>query len=203
MMIKKICLCVSVLVMLFIVSGCSSSSNPDASLHMTVASAYVPDTMNQELDELLRAALPELYTESQQIVVNCISTGNSETDPTTTMAGMTQIMGMMASGEVELLICTGENARRYGDNGNAFMPVSELFTESELTASGLQPVSVPVLDEEGNPTGENSVPCGIDLSGSSQLTSALYHDDIAAYVLVNTSHIENAKDVITLLASNP
>lgn len=199
---RRISLVALLLAVLVAATGCSAGSDTSsASLQVAVAATYVSEEATTALEADLKAAFPALNTEEASMVISGISTGDSEKDPETTMAGMARMMGMMASGEIELLICDSDNARRYGDGGEAYVPISDLFTDDELAALGLTAVSVPLLDEEGNPTGEMSGACGIDLSSCTALTQSIYKTDIAAYVLVNTTNVENAKAVIKHLAA--
>ncbi len=199
---KKLLLCVFLTAAVFALTGCTSGNDASsASLHVTLAATYVPEDAVTALETELVTAFPALNTEESKMVISGISMGDSEKDPEGTMAGMAKLMGMMASGEIQLLICDPDNARRYAENGESYIPISELFSEEELAASDLKTVSVPLLDEENNYTGEYSQPCGIDLSGSSLLYSNLYSKDMAAYVMINTTNVDNAKDVILHLAS--
>ena len=47
----------------------------------------------------------------------------------------------MMSGEIELMICDSDNARRLGDNGETYVPLNELFTEEEIVELGIVPAS--------------------------------------------------------------
>ena len=202
MSVRRISLALVLVLLAVTLCGCSAGKDQEnASVQIAIASTYVPYELPETIAAKLREELPALYSEGKSAVINGISTGDSESDPQTTMAGMTRMMGMMASREIEVLICDSGNAKRYADNGNSFIPISELFTEEEITALNLNTVTVPVLDDEGNETGEVSVPCGIDLSACKILTQALTKTDVAAYVLVDSPNLDNAKAVIEYLAA--
>lgn len=202
MSVRRVSLALILVLLAVTLCGCSSGKDQEnASVQIAIASIYVPYELPETVDAKLREELPALYSEGKIAVINGISTGDSESDPATTMAGMTRMMGMLASGEIELLICDSGNAKRYGESGRSFVPVSELFTEEEITALNLETVMVPVLDDEGNETGEMSAPCGIDLSACTLLTQALYKTDVAAYVIVDSPNLDNAKAVIEYLAT--
>lgn len=202
MSVRRISLAMLLVLLAVTLCGCSSSKDQEnASVQIAIASMYVPYELPETVDAKLREELPELYAEGKISVINGISMGDSESDPETTMAGMTRMMGMLASGEIDLMICDSVTAKRYADSGRGFIPVSELFAEEEITALNLKTVMVPVLDDEGNETGEMSAPCGIDLSACTLLTQTLYKTDVAAYVIVDSSNLDNAKAVITYLAT--
>ncbi len=199
---RRISLLLVLCVLLVTLCGCSAGnqSQDSATLQMAIATTYVPENVVTAIETELKAQLPELYSDEKSVIINGISTGDSEKDPETTMAGMARIMGMMASGEIELLICDPENAKRYGESGENYVPVSDLFSSEELASLGIGVVSVPVMDDEGNITGELSAPCGFDLSECSIMTDTLYQSNMAAYVFIDSPNIENAKSVIKMLA---
>ena len=202
MSLRRISLFAVLIVLMFTLCGCSSGTNQESgSLQLAIASMYVPDGLADSLETGLKAEKPELYFEERGVVINAISTGDSEKDPEMAMAGMTKIMAMMTSGEIELFICDSENARRFAESGENYIPISDLYSEEEITALNLQTVSVPVFDEDGNETGEMSTPCGIDLSTCTLLTENMYRSDMAAYVFVNSTNVDQAKAVIEYLAA--
>ena len=106
---------------------------------------------------------------------------------------------MMAAGEVDVLITDADNARRYGDNGESYIALSELFTEEELAALSAEATGVPVLDDEGQETGETSAACGFILSESASALTGLV--DMRIFVFANCEKTDAAKAVVNLLAS--
>lgn len=192
---KKRLITVLLAAMLILLAGCSGGENESesASLNVVVASVYVDDDMVEGLKTEL-----ETLTDYPDIAVATVAMGDSEADPMGTVAGMAKLSGMMASGEVDVLITDEENARRYGDNGESFVAISELFTEEELAAFAGEAVGVPVLDEESQPTGETSDACGFALSANASALVGL--TDMQAYVMVNCEKMDAAKAVMALLA---
>lgn len=184
-------------------TGCSSSgdekTSASSSLYVTMINTYVPLEATQTLQNELNAALPQLFEGENGVVVNSVSSGDTEKDPMGVMAGMTQIAAMMSSGEMELVLMDSENARRHGDNGSLYIPLNELFTAEEQTQLGIVPVTVPLLNDAGELTGENSAPCGVDLSGCTKITQLMYTEDVAAYILIDSPHTEQAKEVLRWL----
>lgn len=194
---KNLTMIALLLMVLLLLTGCSAKEEKAApSLYVNVIDNYVFDEAREELEKELIAALPALNTADAPLSVVAISSGDTEQDPMGAMAGITQIAGLMASGEMELILADGENARRHGDNGSTYMPLDELFTQEEQAALGIRPLSIPLSDEDGNLTGEMSASCGIDLSGCTRLTEMLHTNDVGAYVVVNSEHVDNAKQVI-------
>jgi len=184
-------------------TGCSSSDEkaPAASLHVVFAAPFATEDAANALRDTLIASAPELDSEAAPLSVTFVSTGDTEKDPIGSMAGMTQLSAKSMSDELELLICDADNARRHGDNGETFVPLSELFTEAELTELEIAPATLPIIDESGNLTDERTEACGVDLSGCTEIVRILGIPDPGAYVIVDTPNIENAKTAIrTLLA---
>jgi len=190
---------------LTILTGCSSnkeeSTSQSASLHVVLAMPLATEQDAAALKDALLSAAPELSSESLPLSVTHIATGDTEKDPQGAMAGMAQITTQMMSGEIELMICDSDNARRHGDNGETYIPLSELFTEEEIAELGIVPASVAVIDDAGNLTDDLSAPCGVDLSGSDALVHMLGISNPGAYVIIDSANTENAKTAIKALLS--
>jgi len=193
---KRLNLFALLLAAVLLLTGCAKEEKPAASLYVNVIDTYVFDESREGLEKELTSALPGLNTQEATLSVTAISSGDTEKDPMGAMAGMAQIASLMATGEMELILADGENARRHGDNGGSYIPLDELFTQEEQLALDMVPLSIPLSDDDGNLTGELSAPCGIDLSGCTRLTDMLNSADVGAYVLVNSKHVDNAKQVI-------
>ena len=120
--------------MLLLLAGCSGGGEESSStaLNVVVAATYVDDSMVEGLKTELAT-----LTDYPDITISTVAMGDSEADPMGTMAGMAKLSGMMAAGEVDVLITDADNARRYGDNGESYIALSELFTEEELAAHGV------------------------------------------------------------------
>lgn len=184
-------------------TGCSSKNEsvPSHSLQIVIAAPFAYDEHSNALLDALSAAAPELNTDTAPLSVTAVATGDTDNDPMGAMAGLTKITAMMASNEIELLLCDADNARRHGDNGETYVPLNELFTEAEIAELGIVPATIPILDDAGNYTGEQSSPCGVDLSGNTALVNMLGISDLGAYVIVDSSNLENARVSIKALLS--
>lgn len=150
--------------------ACSGGGEESSStaLNVVVAATYVDDSMVEGLKTELAT-----LTDYPDITISTVAMGDSEADPMGTMAGMAKLSGMMAAGEVDVLITDADNARRYGDNGESYIALSELFTEEELAALSAEATGVPVLDDEGQETGETSAACGFILSENASALTGL------------------------------
>lgn len=182
--------------MLLLLAGCSGGGEESSStaLNVVVAATYVDDSMVEGLKTELAT-----LTDYPDITISTVAMGDSEADPMGTVAGMAKLSGMMAAGEVDVLITDADNARRYGDNGEAYIALSELFTEEELAALSAEATGVPVLDDEGQETGETSAACGFILSENASALTGLV--DMRIFVFANCEKTDAAKAVVNLLAS--
>lgn len=182
--------------LLLLLAGCSGGGEESSStaLNVVVAATYVDDSMLEGLKTELST-----LTDYPDITVSAVATGDSQADPMGTMAGMAKLSGMMAAGEVDVFITDADNARRYGDNGEAYIALADLFTGEELAAIPAEATGVPVLDDESQETGETSAPCGFVLSESASALAGLA--DLQIFVFANCEKTDAAKAVVTLLAN--
>ncbi len=189
--------------LLAVLTGCSNASNEktaqSTSLHIVLAMPLATEQDAAVLKESLIAAAPELDSEALPLDVAFIATGDTEKDPAGAMAGMTQVTTRMMTGEIELMICDSDNARRHGDNGETYVPLNELFTEEEIVELGIVPATVAIVGDAGTITDDRSAPCGVDLSGNANLVKMLGISDPGAYVIVDSPNLENAKIAIKAL----
>lgn len=107
--------------LLLLLAGCSGGGEESSStaLNVVVAATYVDDSMLEGLKTELST-----LTDYPDITVSAVATGDSQADPMGTMAGMAKLSGMMAAGEVDVFITDADNARRYGDNGEAYIALA-------------------------------------------------------------------------------
>lgn len=204
---KKRMLALILALTMLMLTGCSDSEknetneeNMASTLCIVAMPGYYFDEDDESLEKVLNAALPELSTDTEKITVEYIVASDSESDPYGTMAAMTQISVRMASHEIDLLLCDEDWARRFGDGGETYVPLAELFTEEEQAELGMTPASVALVDDEGNVTDTLSAPCGVDLSASDELRHMLVTEDgIGAYVIAGTENVEKARSVIRYL----
>ena len=138
--------------LLTLLTGCSSKEETAQknSLHIVVAAPFATEEQANALKDAIVSAAPELDSEDLPLSVSHIATGDTEKDPYGAMAGMSQMTVRMMSDEIELLICDADNARRHGDNGETYIPLSELLTEEEIRELNVVPATIPLIDDAGN-----------------------------------------------------
>ncbi len=182
--------------------GCSARQDASgtASLNVGLGAAFVSEQRVAALAAALEAGLPEYHTDASAIRVSSVSIGDPSADPMAFMAGQTRVAVMLASGEVELWITDPENARRFGDNGEAYVPLATLFSDEEIAAFNGTPVGIAVTDEAGNATGETSEPAGIDLSQNSAIQELTGLNEPQMFVFANSTNMDAAKAAFRFLA---
>ena len=192
----------AVAMLLLALTGCSSpeqSGSSSATLNLAVVAPTVLSDAEPVFETAVREAFPDLNTDGAKMNIQYVSMGDPNVDPMFAMGGMTRVMGMLTAGEIELLICDPDNARRYAEGGKAYTPLDVLFSAEEQAELGIVPASVELVDQEGNLTGEMSAPCGVDLSGCEFLRSTFKLSNLGAYVIVDSPNTENARAVIRYL----
>jgi hypothetical protein len=182
--------------------GCSSKSKEAeaVSLYVGVAATYTSEDKVAGLAAYLNSGLPAYSDATNRISVTGISTGDSEADPMTVMAGSTRLATMLVSGEIELWICDAANAKRYAENGASYISLDTLFTEAELNSFAGTLIGIPITDSEGNPTGETSAICGIDLSRNAVVTEMTGIKGPQMFIMDSSSNVDAAKATFAYLA---
>jgi hypothetical protein len=183
-------------------AGCSpEDQEPKTSaLRFALVGPYVDDEAVREFDAYLAAGVPDKDDTANGIEVVGVSTGDSAADPMAVMAGMTRIAAMLAAQEIEVWICDPETARRYAENGASYVPLDELFTREEISSFRGTPVSIPLTDDAGEPTGELSGIVGIDLSMNAAIQGMAGIQNPQVFVLVGSTNREAAKATVAYLA---
>lgn len=62
-------------------------------------------------------------------------------------------------------------------------------------------ISFDMVDDEGNPTGEKTAVCGLDLSDNETISS-LVGQDCGVFVVANTTHLDQAAELVRYLLKN-
>lgn len=178
---KKIISALLAAVLLLALSGCGKKADP---FQVLFAAPYV--------SEELVAAYGETLT--QEVKYSPFSIGSEDVDPMAYGASAMAMSAMFAAGEVDVLVCDLEEAARYARSGYFFDP-AEIFTEEELEPYKESLLSFEMVDEYGAPTGEQTGPCGLDLSGREDLLFVMGTERCGAFIVVNTEDLELAKEV--------
>ena len=178
-------------------TGCSGESKEQGSggPYLVVSSSLVNEEKAKELVSSLNGALSDV-----EIELNAISVGDTSKDPTSAMAGIMKLTMVMAGQEADVLIADYDSARRNAGS-EAFYPLTELFTEEELSPYADKLISFELTDDQGSPTGEKVENCGIDVSDNAELTAICPGaESVGVYIISNAPNLEAAKDIFRQLA---
>lgn len=175
------------------------SSEKTNVLNVYLCAQYVDEAAAQELAGQLRESVPGLKDGTYTLNVSCIATGSGE-DPTMQMASMMKLTAAMASQEVDVIIADEANAARNA-RSEAFYALSDLMTADEIAALGERALSYELLDDMGEPSGEMTPECGVDVSGDSELEKVFGNARIGAFVAANAPNLENSKDLVRALVN--
>lgn len=200
--ISLICVILTVVLMM---TGCSSGGTEpaaNASVKIAVTIPFVVEGAGDEFAAQLKAGLPGLNTEEKQILVQTVNTGDPKADPMSTMAGMTKITTMFLGKEIEIMISDADNAQRHSDGGSAYIPVDELFTAEEQAELGMKALTVNLVDDDGNATGEVSAPVGISLADCEGVKNIFKMSELGLYVIdmpETEANLDNIREAIRFI----
>lgn len=168
---KKI-ICLALLALLLL-TGCGKKN---AEFQVIFAAPYVSDELAEAYGESLAG--------KWETPVRCIgfSFGSEDYDASMYGASAMAMSAMVAAGEVNILVCDLEEAARYGRSGLFYDP-TQLFTAEELSGWEEKLVRFDLVDETGQPTGEQTPPCGLELSGRKDLTEILASERYGIFLI--------------------
>ena len=176
-------------------------SEKAAAFQMAFCATYVEAEAVETYGETVKADLPELTVEGTEPLFTAMTMGDSEADPMTAMAGMTKFSAMVAAGELDVVVSDLDNAARNA-RGESFLDVSSFLTEEELDRYAERLLSFDMVDDEGNPTGEKTAVCGIDVSDNETLSVLAGGGECGVFVVANTSHLEESSALVRYLLEN-
>ena len=178
-------------------SACALTScggGDSSALQVVAANTFVSeDALTAYSDELL-AAHPEWAEGETAVEFTALSLGSEESDAAAYGAGIMKVSAMVASGEIDVMICDLENAARNG-RSDVYLPLEDFLSEEEMAAYSALALSFDMVDDEGNPTGEQTAACGLSLTGSDALSDIYGESEYGVFIVANTENVEQAKDV--------
>ncbi|MBR6790255.1 MAG: hypothetical protein IKM31_05235 [Oscillospiraceae bacterium] len=173
-----------------VLAGCGGEPESGAGgIDVAVITKYTLEEENP-LPAALEENLPDL-----PCAVTTIATGDAESDPTVAMAGMMRLTALIASGDVDVVVASMEEAERQA-KAESFTPLSDMFTDEEL--AGFETISFEVISEDGTIGPLNGVPCGILLKNDR--ISSMDESGMGVFLICNTEEPEQAADVMMALA---
>lgn len=181
-------------------AGCSSGGGADTAktLNVAVAAGAVDDTALQAY----AASLGTVDAAGLTVAFTALSMGDPAKDPMTTVASAAKLGGMVTAKEIDVLICSDEVALKYGENGASFIPFGEAYTLGAIGEFADGVTTLPLRDENGNPTGQNTSEIGAELTKKEGLMKAVNAAELRGYILSNTEKLDAAKAALHYIATH-
>lgn len=179
-------------------TACSSQESGAESLQLLVGSTYVPEETLDACTEEVLAAHPSWEEGEYPVEIFSMDFGSPETD-IYAGANIAKFSAMVAAKEVDLMICDTENAARFA-RSEMFVPVEEILTEEELNQYGERLLTFPMVDEEGNPTGEETPAYGVAVDGGPW--DPIYGDqEYGVFLISNAEPMDKASEMFLEIAA--
>lgn len=171
-------------------TGCGGGGS--SALQVAAANPYVSEEALAAYSGELLAAHPE-WPEGE-VEFTALSLGSEESDAAAYAASVMKVSAMVASGEIDVMICDLEDAARNARSG-IYLPLEDFLSEEELAAYSDLALSFDMLDDGGSPTGEQTEACGLSLTGSGVLSDIYGESEYGVFIVSNTENVELAKEV--------
>lgn len=182
------------LALCLMLTGCFSQSAAPNEMQLVVAEAYVREENAQALLDGVKTTLPAL----DGATLHCIYLSDPKTDPMGFSAASVQLMAMMAAKEIDVLLCDSETARR-NIASDSFYALDELFTPEQIASFGDAVLDFPILDDNGEETGQRSAVCAVRLSGE-EIAALGSEKEVCMLIVSNSPHLDQAKEMFLHLA---
>ena len=189
-----------VLVLCLSLMACSGSpkENPAEIFDVVLWGPYIDEETVRPQVEAMLAEIPELKDQKVQITI--VSTGSPDKlDASAYAATAMKLTAMVSCGEVDVAVMATDSAERAA-RGNLFMPLSELFSESELEKYDGRLLDYTEEDVTGKDEGTRTPLCGIDISQSEYWSSLLPQDGYGVYAVTDIGESGMTKAVVQYLA---
>lgn len=183
---KKVrCLILVLLLPVLLLTGCGNRENP---FQVLFAAPFVNE-------ELMNVYTETLSPESEKPVQYAsFYFGSPDVDPMAYGAGAMMMTAMVAAGEVDVMVCDLNEAPRYARSG-IFYDLTEFFSEEELAGVSDRLLQFDMVDEFGEPTGEKTALCGLDLSDRQDLRYILGSDSVGVFIVCGAKDPELAGEI--------
>ncbi|MGI5894202.1 MAG: hypothetical protein ACOX6P_06360 [Candidatus Merdivicinus sp.] len=193
----RVCAIALLLPTIFLSSCGSEDSN---ALQVTVCNSYVDETLLDQYESDMLASNPSWTEEGSVVEFTSMNLGTEAADPAAYGASIMKISAMVAAKELDVMICDLENAARNARSG-MYATLDEIFTEEELEPFADQFLTFDMVDDDGNPTGEQTPVCGISLSNDA-LSGIYGESEYGLFIVGNTENLDLAKDVFLQIANS-
>lgn len=180
---KKMKRIISAVLTLLLLTGCGKKKDY---FQVIFAAPYVSQ-------EVVEAYAETIETEGE-VVYSGFSFGSEDADPVTFAAGAMAMTAMMSAGEVDILVCDLENAARYA-RSELFLDLSTVLSREDLDTYSDRLLTFDMVDEAGEPTGEKTPPCGLDLSGNENIVGVLGSENCGIFIFCGTGDPATAGEI--------
>ncbi|MGI6172520.1 MAG: hypothetical protein ACOYI8_01320 [Christensenellales bacterium] len=198
-LIKNVLAVCLILVMVFTLSACSNSDN-SASTAKTFNVYVCAEYVNDDANSAVSAKIKEYLGSDMEVSIIGVSTASE--DPSMHMASLLRVSMGVAAGEIDVVIADESNAS-YNARSDMFCALSEMLSEEQIAALGDKALQYEMVDEEGNPTGEKTAVCGIDITGSGIADNSVVSEtDLAMLAVGNAPNMEACKTLMGAVAKS-
>lgn len=175
-----------------LLTGCGSEEA--SAIQVVVGNTYVDEDHLATVFQQILAEDPSWQREDLPVELSAFSFGAQEIDAGMFGANVMKVSAMIASGEMDILICDAENAARYA-RSETFVPVDQIIPEDELDGYQERLLSFELLDEDGTPTGSYTPACGISLNGDPRLDAFYPEQEYGIFLVGNAEPMETAEQL--------
>ena len=187
-------------ILMFSFFGCSSNERGNQ-FQIVFYASQVSENAVTGYGSFLLEQIPELTIEGRAPLFTPMVMGDAlqQIDPMMAMGTTMRLTGLMATGEVDMIIGNMENASNMAQ-GESFIPLTEIFSESELRNLDDRLISFDITSvNESNarvPTGERTPALGISITGNDHIRAIFGSQEIGVFIITNTKNLELAKSVM-------
>ena len=155
-------------------------------------------TLAREIPELTIGETPPLFNPlmimGSQDVFSPMAMG-----PDVVMGSIMRFSLLVGEGEVDMVISDMENAARFAQD-NMFMPLSDIFSDSQLAALEGRLLDFELLGEGFGAEGpERTPPIGVNITEHPGMAPIFGSLEVGVFVVANTRHLDQVRMVLNYL----
>ncbi len=191
--------CAVLLASTLVLSGCGGKES--SALQVVVANSFVSEEALTAYSDAMLAANPGWAEGSSAVEFTSLSLGSEQADAAAYGVSIMKVSAMVASNEIDVMICDLDNAARNA-RSDMYLSLDEIFTEEELASYSDLALTFDMVDDEGNPTGEQTPACGLSLTGTESLSEIYGESEYGVFIVSNTQNPDLAKDVMLAILNS-
>ena len=180
-------------------TACGGGSD-SSTLQIAAVGTVVDDEQLQSYAGSFTASSAALSAAGAEAEFTAYTVGSSDSDPAMYGTAVMKVTAAVSAHEIDLMICSLDEAARNARAGY-YTSLSDAFTEEELAQFAEEDLlSFDMVDDDGNPTGEQTAVCGVRLSGSEALDNAMLGEEYGLFLVAGSEKEELAKEVFLEIA---